>query len=62
MRFFGHLIKGEISKRTEGNTSFFPNMNKAIEEPRLLYGMALKEQGSFGRFMARYFSNQLPSN
>ncbi|MFW9869447.1 MAG: aldehyde dehydrogenase family protein [Candidatus Thorarchaeota archaeon] len=62
MRFFGHLIKGEISKRIEGKTSYFPNMNKAIEEPRLLYAVALRQQGSFGRFMARYFSSQLPSN
>lgn len=61
MRFFGHLIKGEITKRVMGKNSFFPNMNKAIEDPRLLYAMALGEQGSFGRFMARYFSNQLPS-
>ncbi|MHA1943553.1 MAG: hypothetical protein ACW96M_04065, partial [Candidatus Thorarchaeota archaeon] len=60
MRFFGHLIKGEISKREDGNTSFFPNMNKAIEDPRLLYAMALKEQGSVSRFIARYVSNQLP--
>ena len=61
MRFFGHLIKGEVSKRAEGRTSSFPNMNKAIGDPRLLYAMALKEQGSFSRFMARYFSNQLPA-
>lgn len=61
MRFFGHLIKGEISKPIDGKTSYFPNMNKAIEDPRLLYAMALGEQASFGRFAARYFPNQLPS-
>jgi len=61
MRFFGHLIKGEISKPVEGKTNFFPNMNKAIGDPRLLYAMALKEQGSLSRLAARYFSNQLPA-
>ncbi len=60
MRFFGHLIKGEISKPIEGKTGFFPNMNKAIEDPRILYAMALKEQGSLSRFMAKHLTNQLP--
>jgi acyl-CoA reductase-like NAD-dependent aldehyde dehydrogenase len=60
MRFFGHLIKGEITKPVESKTSFFPDMNKAIADPRLLYAMALNEQGSFGRFIARYFPGQLP--
>ncbi|MFX1482841.1 MAG: hypothetical protein ACFFCP_06585, partial [Promethearchaeota archaeon] len=61
MRFFGHLIKGEKTNRVEGKTSYFPNMNRAIEEPRLLYAMALSEQGSIGRFAARYFPGQMPS-
>jgi acyl-CoA reductase-like NAD-dependent aldehyde dehydrogenase len=61
MRFFGHLIKGEKSEPVTGKTSFFPDMNQAIGDPRLLYAMALKEQGSLSRFAARYFSNQLPA-
>ena len=61
MRFFGHLIAGEISKPVQGRTSFFPDMNKAIGEPRLLFAMALGEQGSLSRFIARYLSNQIPS-
>jgi len=60
MRFFGHLIKGERTEPVEGRTSLFPNMDKAIADPRLLYAMALNEQGSLSRFAARYFSGQLP--
>ncbi|MFW9804732.1 MAG: aldehyde dehydrogenase family protein [Candidatus Thorarchaeota archaeon] len=60
MRMFGHLIKGEIIESDDGKTSIFPNMNQATEDPRILYAMALKEQGSLGRFAARYFSNLLP--
>ncbi|MFX1439653.1 MAG: hypothetical protein ACFFFD_05340, partial [Promethearchaeota archaeon] len=60
MRMFGHLIKGEIVESDDGKTSIFPNMNQAIEDPRILYAMALKEQGSLGRLAARYFSNFLP--
>jgi acyl-CoA reductase-like NAD-dependent aldehyde dehydrogenase len=57
---FGHLIKGEIVASDDGRTSFFPDMNKAIEDPRILYAMALKEQGSLGRLASRYFSSILP--
>jgi acyl-CoA reductase-like NAD-dependent aldehyde dehydrogenase len=60
MRMFGHLIKGEIVESGDGRASVFPNMNNAIEDPRILYSMALKEQGSLGRLAARYFSNLLP--
>ncbi|MHA2300059.1 MAG: aldehyde dehydrogenase family protein, partial [Candidatus Thorarchaeota archaeon] len=60
MRLFGHLIKGEIVSSNDGKTSIFPNMNQAIEEPRILYALALKEQGSLGRLAARYFSSALP--
>ncbi|MHA2021455.1 MAG: aldehyde dehydrogenase family protein [Candidatus Thorarchaeota archaeon] len=60
MRLFGHLIKGEIVSSNDGRTSIFPNMNQAIEDPRILYAMALKEQGSLGRLAARYFSSALP--
>ena len=60
MRFFGHLIKGEISKPTEGKIGSFPDMNKAIGDPRLLFAMALREQGSLSRFVARYLPNQIP--
>ncbi|MFW9806640.1 MAG: aldehyde dehydrogenase family protein, partial [Candidatus Thorarchaeota archaeon] len=60
MRFFGHLIKGEKSKPIQGKTSYFPNMNIAIGEPRLLYAMALKDQGSLSKLAARYISGLLP--
>lgn len=60
MRFFGHLIKGEKSKPIQGKTSYFPNMNIAIGDPRLLYAMALKDQGSISRLVARHISSVLP--
>ncbi|MHA2385043.1 MAG: aldehyde dehydrogenase family protein [Candidatus Thorarchaeota archaeon] len=60
MRMFGHLIKGEIAPSNDGRTSIFPDMNRAIEDPRVLYALALREQGTLGRFAARYFSGALP--
>jgi acyl-CoA reductase-like NAD-dependent aldehyde dehydrogenase len=60
MRMFGHLIKGEIVQSNDGKTSIFPDMNRAIEDPRILYALALREQGTLGRFAARYFSGTLP--
>jgi acyl-CoA reductase-like NAD-dependent aldehyde dehydrogenase len=57
---FGHLIKGEIVQSNDGRNSIFPDMNRAIEDPRILYALALREQGTLGRFAARYFSGALP--
>ncbi len=60
MRFFGHLIKGEISQPHQGRNGTFPDMNKAITDPRILFAMALHGQGSLRRFAARYFTGVLP--
>ena len=60
MRFFGHLIKGETTTPQDGRTREFPNMNKAIDDPRLLFAMALAGQGTVSRFAARYFTGALP--
>jgi len=60
MRFFGHLIKGEVSGRKGAKTGIFPDMNRAIESPRILLAMALREQGSANRFAARYLGGLLP--
>ncbi len=60
MRFFGHLIKGEITKPEDNLHGIFPDMNQAIENPRVLFAMALREQGSLRKFITRYFSNFLP--
>jgi acyl-CoA reductase-like NAD-dependent aldehyde dehydrogenase len=60
MRFFGHLIKGEISSPESGKVRSFPNMSKVIEDPRIMFAMALESQGSLKRFAARYFSGILP--
>ncbi|MHA2433016.1 MAG: hypothetical protein ACXADO_07310, partial [Candidatus Thorarchaeota archaeon] len=60
MRFFGHLIKGETTGREGVKTGIFPDMNRAIEDPRILLAMALREQGSSNRFAARYLGGLLP--
>jgi acyl-CoA reductase-like NAD-dependent aldehyde dehydrogenase len=60
MRFFGHLIKGEITSPEAGRVDSFPNMNKAIENPHILFAMALRNQSSLSRLAARYFSGLLP--
>ena len=36
-------------------------MNKAIEDPGLLFAMALKSQGSINRFIANKFTRFLPT-
>lgn len=60
MRFFGHLIKGEVTDPEAGRVGSFPDMNKVIDDPRVLFAMALRSQGSLSRFAARYFSGLLP--
>lgn len=60
MRFFGHLIKGKITKPENSLLGTFPDMNRAIEDPRILFAMVLKEQGSLRRFAIRYFRGMLP--
>jgi len=60
MRFFGHLIKGEITSPKESHTRSFPNMNAVIGDPRILFAMALEGQSSVSQFAARYFSGRLP--
>lgn len=59
MKTFGHLIQGEIS--TEGRQSSFPNANKVIKDPRILFASVIKSQGSVNRLAAR-FSRFLPTN
>ncbi|MFW9831050.1 MAG: aldehyde dehydrogenase family protein [Candidatus Thorarchaeota archaeon] len=60
MRFFGHLIKGEISAPEDGRINTFPNMNSVISDPRILFAMALRSQGATSRFAARYLTRFLP--
>jgi acyl-CoA reductase-like NAD-dependent aldehyde dehydrogenase len=60
MQFFGHLIKGEISSPSDSKTGYFPDMNKAIEDPRILFAMALRSQSSTSRFAAKYLAGLLP--
>jgi acyl-CoA reductase-like NAD-dependent aldehyde dehydrogenase len=60
MKLFGHLIKGESVVPEDGKIAVFPNMNKAIQDPRVLYAMALKEQSSVDQLAARYLGGMLP--
>jgi acyl-CoA reductase-like NAD-dependent aldehyde dehydrogenase len=60
MKFFGHLIKGEITPKTE-RKGIFPNVEKTIQDPRILYASALKEQSSLSTFLARRFPSFLPN-
>jgi acyl-CoA reductase-like NAD-dependent aldehyde dehydrogenase len=59
MRIFGNLLKGEIV--TEGlPIGTFPNMEKVIQDPRILFASVLKSQGSFNRLIAKRFRRFLP--
>ena len=59
MRVFGNLLKGEIV--TKGlPIRTFPNMEKVIQDPRILFASVLKSQGSFNRLMAKRFRRVLP--
>lgn len=59
MRIFGNLLKGEIV--TEGlPKGTFPNMEKVIQDPRILFASVLKSQGSLNRLIARRFTGILP--
>ncbi|UCE13487.1 MAG: aldehyde dehydrogenase family protein [Candidatus Heimdallarchaeota archaeon] len=59
MKTFGHLIRGEIS--TEGRHFSFPNADKVIQDPRVLFASVLKSRGSMNRLAAR-FSRFIPTN
>ncbi|MFX0206942.1 MAG: aldehyde dehydrogenase family protein, partial [Candidatus Hodarchaeota archaeon] len=59
MRVFGNLLKGEIV--TEGlPIRTFPNMEKVIQDPRILFASILKSQGSINRLIAKHFRRVLP--
>lgn len=62
MDFYGHLIKGEVSKPEAGKIGKFPNMDKAIENPGVLFAMALRSKGSFKRFITHKFTRFLPES
>ncbi|UCG04535.1 MAG: hypothetical protein JSW11_11235 [Candidatus Heimdallarchaeota archaeon] len=52
MRVYGNLLKGEIV--TKGlPIGTFPNMEKVIQDPRILFASVLKSQGSLRRLLAR---------
>ncbi|MFX1515204.1 MAG: aldehyde dehydrogenase family protein [Promethearchaeota archaeon] len=59
MKIFGHLIQGEIS--TEGRQSSFPNADKVIQDPRILFASVLKSQGLMNRLAVRRLSRILPA-
>ncbi|MCK4849212.1 MAG: aldehyde dehydrogenase family protein, partial [Candidatus Heimdallarchaeota archaeon] len=59
MKIFGHLIKGKIIEESKRMGSF-PNVEKSIQDPRILYASALKNQSSFNNILAKRFTNFLP--
>ncbi|MHA1214800.1 MAG: aldehyde dehydrogenase family protein [Candidatus Hodarchaeales archaeon] len=59
MKIFGHLIKGQIITESSKIGSF-PNVEKMIQDPRILYASALKSQSSVNKIIAKRFTNFLP--
>ncbi len=59
MAFFGHLIKGEVITESE-RVGSFPNVEKTIQDPRILYVSALNDQTSLTQFLAQRFTKFLP--
>jgi len=59
MNIFGHLIKGKIIQDSKRMGSF-PNVDKTIQDPRILYASALKKQSPFNKVLAQRFTNFLP--
>ena len=58
MRTFGHLLKGEIV--SGDNFGSFPNMERVIQDPRVLFASVLKSQSSLNRLVAQRFTGILP--
>jgi acyl-CoA reductase-like NAD-dependent aldehyde dehydrogenase len=59
MKIFGHLIKGNIVEASERMGSF-PNVEKTITDPRILYASALKNQSFLNKILAKNFTKFLP--
>ena len=59
MKIFGHLIKGNIVEDSKRMGSF-PNVEKTISDPRILYASALENQSSLNKILARRFTSFLP--
>ncbi len=60
MKFFGHLIKGEISSESK-KVGTFPNVEKTIQDPRILYASALNQQSPLNKTLAKRFPSLLPN-
>ncbi len=61
MKLFGHLIAGEIVDKGQ-KIGTFPNLEKIIQDPRILFASAIKSQGSLRRFIARNLSSLFPTS
>jgi hypothetical protein len=59
MEIFGNLIKGEVITE-DLPIGTFPNMEKVIQNPRILFTSVLKAQGSFKRLVAQRLTGFLP--
>ncbi len=59
MKIFGNLLKGEIITDSE-RIGTFPNLEKAIQTPHILFASAIKSQGSLNQFIAKRLTGLLP--
>ncbi len=59
MKVFGNLIKGNIITDSK-SIGTFPNLEKTIQDPHILFASALKSQSSFNRFIGKRFTGFLP--
>ncbi|MFW9993597.1 MAG: aldehyde dehydrogenase family protein [Candidatus Odinarchaeota archaeon] len=58
MKFFGNLIKGNIEQ--SGRRSYFPDMEKALENPAALLAYGLQDQSSLSNFALKHFTGRIP--
>ena len=61
MKLFGHLIAGETVTAGQ-KISTFPNLEKTIQDPRILFASAVQSQGSLRKFIARNLSSLFSAN
>lgn len=59
MKVFGNLIKGNIITDSK-SIGTFPNLEKTIQDPRILFASALKSQSSLKQFIGKRLTGLLP--
>ncbi|MFX0062976.1 MAG: aldehyde dehydrogenase family protein [Candidatus Hermodarchaeota archaeon] len=59
MKFFGSLIKGKINDSGD-KRSFFPHLEKGIQNPAALIAYGLKDRSSSVKFLLKNFTSRVP--